>query len=67
MAGAGQWGTAPPHHSSYGRSMVIDPWGIVVAQATDGISTVIADLDLDILKSIRTTFPALNHVRRDLF
>jgi predicted amidohydrolase len=47
--------------------MVIDPWGIVVAQAADGISTVIADLDLDILKSIRTTFPALNHVRRDLF
>lgn len=67
MAGAGQWGTAPPHHSSYGRSMVVDPWGIVVAQAVDGISTVIADLDLDILQSIRTTFPALNHVRRDLF
>lgn len=67
MAGAGQWGTAPPHHSSYGRSMVVDPWGIVIAQAADGISTVIADLDLDILHSIRTTFPALNHVRRDLF
>lgn len=67
VAGAGQWGTAPPHHSSYGRSMVIDPWGIVVAQAPDGISTVIADLDLDILQSVRTTFPALDHVRRDLF
>ena len=67
VAGAGQWGTAPPHHSSYGRSMVIDPWGIVVAQAADGISTAIAELDLDILQSVRTTFPALNHVRRDLF
>lgn len=67
VAGAGQWGTAPPNHSSYGRSMVIDPWGIVVAQAADGISTVIAELDSDILQSVRTTFPALNHIRRDLF
>ncbi len=67
VAAAGQWGTAPPHHASHGRSMVVDPWGIVVAQAVDGVSTVTADLNLDILQSIRTTFPALTHVRRDLF
>ena len=67
VAAAGQWGAAPPHHASYGRSMVIDPWGIVIAQAMDGVSTVTAELNLDTLQSIRTTFPALKHVRRNLF
>ena len=67
VAAAGQWGAAPPHHLSYGRSMVIDPWGIVVVQAVDGVSTVTADLNLDTLQSVRTSFPALTHIRTDLF
>lgn len=67
VAAVNQWGECPPHFSSYGRSMVVDPWGVVVAQAVDGVSTIIADLDLDLLKSIRTTFPALNHRRGELF
>jgi predicted amidohydrolase len=67
VAAAGQWGTAPPNHASYGRSMVINPWGVVVAQAGDGVTAVTAELDLDILRSVRTAFPALTHVRRDLF
>ena len=31
-----QVGEAPPHHSSYGRSMIVDPWGVVLATAPDG-------------------------------
>jgi len=67
VAAAGQWGASPPNHNSYGRSMVVNPWGIVIAQAIDGITTVIADLDTESLSEIRTTFPTLGHVRRDLF
>ena len=67
VAAAGQWGTAPPKHDSYGNSMVIDPWGTVVIRAVDGISTIVAELELQPLQSIRTTFPANNHVRKDLF
>jgi len=67
VAAAGQWGTAPPNHDSYGNSMVIDPWGRVITRATDGISTVAADLDLQAVHSVRTTFPAHNHIRWDLF
>ena len=44
---ANQHGEAPPHYHSYGRSMIADPWGIVLAQAADGEGYAIADLDLD--------------------
>lgn len=67
VAAAGQYGSAPPSHHSYGRSMVVDPWGVVVAQAGDGVTTVTADLDMQRLQEIRQTFPVLEHVRRDIF
>jgi nitrilase len=67
VAAAGQWGTAPPNHVCFGRSMVINPWGLVTALAPDGVSTIIAELDLQALGDIRTRFPALNHVRDDVF
>ena len=37
----------PPGQPAYGRSMVIDPWGTVIAQAPDAVGIVRADLDLD--------------------
>lgn len=67
VAGVGQWGAAPPNHLCYGRSMVVDPWGLVVAQARDGITTLTADIDLDAVREVRARFPALDHIRRDLF
>ncbi len=30
-----QIGEAPPHYRSYGRSMIVDPWGVVLGQAPD--------------------------------
>ena len=62
-----QWGPHPPNFTCYGRSMVINPWGLVVAQASDGVSCLTAEIDVDILKEKRITFPALNHIREDLF
>jgi deaminated glutathione amidase len=67
VAAAGQWGSHPPANLCFGRSMIINPWGLVVAQAPDGVSTVVADIDLEILHRVRTTFPALQHRRKDLF
>jgi predicted amidohydrolase len=67
VAAAAQWGPSPPDHICFGRSIIINPWGIVVAQAQDGISTVVAEIDLGILKKTRMSFPALNHRRKDLF
>ncbi len=42
-----QVGEAPPHYRSYGRSMIVDPWGVVLAQAPDEECFVAADLDLE--------------------
>ncbi len=67
VAAAGQWGAIPPDHLCYGRSMVINPWGLIIAQATDGVRTITAELDLDILQEIRRRFPVLEHVRGDIF
>jgi predicted amidohydrolase len=67
VAAAGQWGSFPPDNTSFGRSMVVNPWGIVVAQAPDGVSTITAEVDLPTLKTIRTAFPALDHMRKNIF
>ena len=62
-----QWGPHPPNFTCYGRSMVVNPWGLVVAQAPDGVTCLTAEIDREIVKETRVTFPALNHIREDLF
>src|SRR5660398_182927 len=46
---------------SYGRSMIVDPWGIVLAQVGDGEGIAVAELDLLNLEQVRANLPALNH------
>lgn len=67
VAAAGQWGPSPPHNTAFGRSMIIDPWGLVIARAGDGVMTIAAELDLERLNDMRLRFPALTHIRRDIF
>ncbi len=42
---------------THGRSMVVDPWGIVVAQAPDGPGVIVADLDLERVVAVRRQLP----------
>lgn len=51
----------------HGRSMIVDPWGIVLATAPDRDCWITAELDLDIQTRIRTTLPSGDHRRPDLF
>jgi predicted amidohydrolase len=60
---AGQTGAHEPERLCYGRSMVIDPWGTVVAQAPDGVGLVVADLDVGRLERIRQELPSLANRR----
>ena len=53
----------PPGHPAYGHSMVIDPWGIVVAQAPDREAIVRATIDTDRVAGVRRQIPALAHRR----
>lgn len=42
---------------TYGRSMIVDPWGTVVAQAPDGPGVIAADLDLERVVAVRRQLP----------
>jgi deaminated glutathione amidase len=55
----GQFGEAPPHYHSYGRSMIVDPWGVVLATAPDEECFVAADLDFALQDEIRSKLPSL--------
>ena len=48
----------------YGRSMIIDPWGTVVAQASDGVGWASAHIDPDAVTRVRARMPTLQHRRR---
>ncbi|SDT67935.1 carbon-nitrogen hydrolase family protein [Actinoplanes derwentensis] len=60
---AGQIGDHEPDRTCFGRSMIVDPWGTVVAQAPDIAGVTFADLDLDRLEKIRVEVPSLANRR----
>jgi predicted amidohydrolase len=62
-----QIGDAPPHYSSYGRSAIVDPWGIVIARAPDSECFVAADLDLAAQDRIRESLPSLANRRPEAY
>ena len=63
MVAADQFGEAPPHYNSYGRSAIVDPWGVVLAMAPDEECFVAANLDLEAQERIREKLPALANRR----
>jgi predicted amidohydrolase len=64
---ANQVGEHPGGFRSGGRSMIIDPWGLVLATAPDAEAAIVAELDLENQRAIRARFPTLDHVRDDVY
>ena len=62
-----QIGEAPPHYKSYGHSMIVDPWGRVLAEASDGEGFVSADLDFGAQDEMRDNLPSLRNRRPDAY
>jgi deaminated glutathione amidase len=60
---AGQVGPAPPHSESWGHSMVVDPWGKVLAEAGPGEGFAAADIDLAEQDRLRAEFPSFANRR----
>ncbi len=58
-----QTGTSPHGFRDYGHSMIVDPWGTVLARAGEAEAVVTAELDLDHLSRIRREMPCLQHAR----
>ncbi len=57
----------PPGQPAYGRTMVVDPWGIVIAQATDGVGIVRADIETERVAAVRRQIPALANRRPEAY
>lgn len=47
--------------ATYGNSMVVDPWGRVLARAADFPGVIFAEIDLSYLAKVRAELPALSH------
>ena len=62
-----QWGQKADGRWTYGRSMIVDPWGTVLAQCPDNDGHALATLDLDYLDRFREEFPALRNRRPEAY
>lgn len=62
-----QIGEHPGGNRSGGRSLIVDPWGVVLAGAPDGESAIVADLDLDRGRAIRRRLPTLARRRPEVY
>ena len=67
MIAAGQVGSHPPGRTCFGRSMVVDPWGVVLAQAGDIPTVITATLDLNEIVRVRKQIPSLKNRRPDRY
>jgi predicted amidohydrolase len=67
VVAANQVGAHPPGHRSGGRSMIVDPWGVVLACAPDAETAIVAELSADTLREVRRRIPALEHRRPDAY
>lgn len=48
---------------TYGHSMIVDPWGVVMSSLSSGAGVVCAEIELDRLEKTRAAFPVLGHRR----
>ena len=61
VAAPAQVGETLPGKPSYGRSLIVDPWGIVLAQAPDEETVITAELDRARLREVREKLPSLKN------
>jgi predicted amidohydrolase len=58
-----QTGQSPHGFGDFGESLIVDPWGRVLARAGDGEGIAIAEIDLAYLARVRRELPCLTHAR----
>jgi predicted amidohydrolase len=67
MVAANQVGEHAPGYRSGGRSMIVDPWGVVLATAPDAETFIVAELDLGRQDEIRRSLPSLANRRPEAY
>ncbi|HEY3150812.1 MAG TPA: carbon-nitrogen hydrolase family protein [Candidatus Binatia bacterium] len=58
-----QFGKSAKSFETHGHSIIVDPWGQVIAELPDGPGVITAEIDLDYLAKVRAELPALKHRR----
>ena len=58
-----QTGTSPHGFADWGDSMIVDPWGRVLARAGDGEGVIVAEIDRAYTARVRRELPCLAHQR----
>ena len=68
VVASGQYGTEPKSGIGFvGRSMVVDPWGVVIATAPDTECCITTMIDLDFIEEIRRRYPLMDQRRPSLY
>jgi predicted amidohydrolase len=67
VVAANQFGEHAPGLRSGGRSMIVDPWGVVLAQAPDAETYALAELDLAAQDGVRRRVPSLANRRPEAY
>lgn len=63
MISAAQGGTHEDGRETFGHSIIIDPWGRVLAEADDQPGVILAEIDLAKVADARSRIPAMKHTR----
>lgn len=63
VVAAAQWGAHPKGRRCYGHSMIVDPWGAIIAQCSDRPGFALAALDRAYMDQVRASVPSLRHRR----
>ncbi len=63
VVAAGQTGTHPDERRTFGHSMIVDPWGRVLAELPDGNGFVAAEIDTHAQQKLRSELPVLENRR----
>jgi predicted amidohydrolase len=63
LIAAAQWGKHTHGRVSFGHSAIIDPWGTIVAECSDRVGFISAELDHEYLELVRHALPSLRHRR----
>ncbi|MEP7122533.1 MAG: carbon-nitrogen hydrolase family protein [Byssovorax sp.] len=66
VVAAAQWGKHPLGRQTYGKSCIIDPWGEIIAQASEGEGVITGIIDRAYLEQVRGSLPSLKHRRTGL-
>jgi deaminated glutathione amidase len=67
VAAAAQTGRHNERRDTFGHAMIIDPWGTVIAQCSDGVGIAVAEVDSAFIDKVRARIPVWSHRRPDVY